>query len=62
MRGGTHMLARMHHSLCFNGHPAIQAKYTYSTLLPAFLFGCVVYASATLVTHSTRSLSKHGTS
>ncbi len=38
----------MYASLCLNGHPAIQAKYTYSTLLPAFLFGCVVYASATL--------------
>jgi hypothetical protein len=37
----------MYASLCLNGHPAIQAKYTYSTLLPAFLFGCVVYASAT---------------
>jgi hypothetical protein len=35
-------------SLCSsNGQPAIQAKYTYSTLLPAFLFGCVDYASAT---------------
>ena len=35
-------------SLCFNGHPAIQLKYMYSTLLLALLFGCVVYASATL--------------
>jgi hypothetical protein len=36
-------------SLCSpNGQPAIQAKYLYSTLLPAFLFDCVVYASATL--------------
>ncbi len=36
-------------SLCSsNGQPAIQAKYTYSTLLPAFLLGCVVYASATM--------------
>ncbi len=44
-------------SLCSpNGQPAIQAKYTYSTLLPAFLFGCVVYASAKLVTDFTRSL------
>jgi hypothetical protein len=30
------------HRFVPNGHPAIQAKYTYSTLLPAFLFGCVV--------------------
>ncbi len=44
-------------SLCSpNGQPAIQAKYIYSTLLPAFLFGCVAYASATLVTDFTRSL------
>jgi hypothetical protein len=44
-------------SLCSpNGQPTIQAKYTYSTLLPAFLFGCVVYASATLVTDFTCSL------
>ncbi len=44
-------------SLCSpNGQPAIQAKYIHSTLLPAFLFGCVVYASATLVTDFTRSL------
>ncbi len=33
--------------LGFNGHPAIQLKYMYSTLLLALLFGCVVYASAT---------------
>jgi hypothetical protein len=47
MRGGD-IYAHMCASLCSpNGHPAIQAKYTYSTLLPAFLFGCVVYASAT---------------
>jgi hypothetical protein len=59
---GEDTYARMYASLCLNGHPAIQAKYTYSTLLPAFLFGCVVYASATLVTDSTHSLSKHGTS
>ncbi len=44
---GEDTYARMYASLCLNGHPAIQAKYTYSTLLPAFLFGCVVYASAT---------------
>ncbi len=41
------MLVCTYASLCSNGHPAIQAKYTYSTLLPAFPFGCVVYASAT---------------
>jgi hypothetical protein len=35
-------------SLCFNGHPAFQLKYMYSTLLLALLFGCVVYASATV--------------
>jgi hypothetical protein len=47
MRGGD-IYAHMCASLCSpNGHPAIQAKYTYSTLLPAFLFGCGVYASAT---------------
>ena len=47
MRGGD-IYAHMCASLCSsNGQPAIQAKYTYSTLLPAFLFGCVVYASAT---------------
>jgi len=28
-------------SLCSNGHPAIQLKYMYSTLLLALLFGCV---------------------
>ena len=44
---GEDTYARMYASLCLNGHPAILAKYTYSTLLPAFLFGCVVYASAT---------------
>jgi hypothetical protein len=49
-------------SLCFNGHPAIQLKYMYSNLLLALLFGCVVYASATLVTDSTRSPNKHGAS
>jgi hypothetical protein len=32
-----------------NGHPAIQLKYMYSTLLLALLFGCVVYASATML-------------
>ncbi len=61
MRGGD-IYAHMCASLCSsNGQPAIQAKYTYSTLLPAFLLGCVVYASATLVTDFTRSLSKHCT-
>ncbi len=57
MRGGTYMLTCVHRFV----QPAIQAKYTYSTLLPAFLFGYVVYASATLVTDFTCSLSKHGT-
>jgi hypothetical protein len=47
MRGGTYMLTHVHLFVSSNGQPAIQAKYTYSTLLPAFLFGCVVYASAT---------------
>ena len=47
MRGGPTYAARLYASLCSNGHPAIQAKYTYSTLLLALLFGCVVYASAT---------------
>ncbi len=44
---GEDTYARMYASLCLNGHPAIQAKYTYSTLLLALLFGSVVYASAT---------------
>ncbi len=44
---GEDTSARMYASLCLNGHPAIQAKYTYSTLLLALLFGCVVYAPAT---------------
>ncbi len=52
MRGGD-IYAHMCASLCSpNGHPAIQAKYTYSTLLPAFLFGCVVYASATVKSYA----------
>ncbi len=62
MRGGPTYAARLYASLCSNGHPAIQLKYMYSTLLLALLFGCVVYASATLVTDSTRSPSKHGAS
>jgi hypothetical protein len=62
MRGGPTYAARLYASLCSNGHPAIQAKYIYSTLLLALLFGCVVYASSTLVTDFTRSLSKHGAS
>ncbi len=50
---GAHRCA----SLCSpNGQPAIQAKYTYSTLLAVSLLGCVVHASATLVTDFTRSL------
>jgi hypothetical protein len=47
MRGGPTYAARLHASLCSNGHPAIQLKYMYSTLLLALLFGRVVYASAT---------------
>jgi hypothetical protein len=39
-----------------NGQPAKLAKYMYSTLLAVSLFGCVAYASATLVTDFTRSL------
>ena len=63
MRVGAPTYAtRLCTSLCSNGHPAIQLKYMYSTLLLALLFGCVVYASATLVTDSTRSPSKHGAS
>jgi hypothetical protein len=47
----------MRTSLCYpNGQPAKQAKYMYSTLLALSLFGCVVYASSTLVTNFTRSL------
>jgi hypothetical protein len=49
--------AHMRTSLCYpNGQPAKQAKYMYSTLLALSLFGCVVYASATLVTDFTPSL------
>jgi hypothetical protein len=40
----------------------VDSNILYSTLLLALLFGCVVYASATLVTDSTRSPSKHGAS
>ncbi len=47
MRGGPTYAARLYASLCSNGHPAIQLKYMYSTLLLALLFGCVVYATAT---------------
>ena len=62
MRGGPHICCSSVCILCSNGHPAIQLKYMYSTLLLALLLGCVVYASATLVTDSTRSPSKHGAS
>jgi hypothetical protein len=47
MRGGPTYATRLCASLCSNGHPAIQLKYMYSTLLLALLFGRVVYASAT---------------
>ena len=47
MRGGPTYATRLYTSLCSNGHPAIQLKYMYSTLLLALLFGRVVYASAT---------------
>ena len=45
--GAPTYATRLCASLCSNGHPAIQLKYMYSTLLLALLFGCVVYASAT---------------
>ncbi len=49
MRGGTHMLTHVHPFVLptVNRPYKLNSKYTYSTLLPAFLFGCVVYASAT---------------
>ncbi len=36
--------------------PTLDSNILYSTQLPAFLFGCVVYASSTLVTDFTHSL------
>ena len=43
--------------VCYNRYPPphVDSNILYSTLLLALLFGCVVYASATLVTDSTRS-------
>ena len=48
--GGTYMLTCVHRFVL----PTVirpyklNIHYTYSTLLPAFLFGCVVYTSATM--------------
>ncbi len=48
--GGSY--AHMCASLCSpNGQPAIQAKYTYSTLLAVSLLGCVVYKAVSETTN-----------
>ncbi len=59
----THCAYTLFSHMCYNRYPPHRdSNILYSTLLLASLFGCVVYASATLVTDSTRSPSKHGAS
>jgi hypothetical protein len=59
----THCAYTLYTHMCYNRYPPhVDSNILHSTLLLALLFGCVVYASATLVTDSTRSPSKHGAS